>query len=212
MRNVLTFDVRGECSCACVGAFYDGSEKIKLIYEADSYTAPTVKVTGGYNDETIDPITIDLTVENGFAVGEFPIAETIEKYPMWTYSFQYIDGEKIGTTFTLSFGGAGSFQKSTYSSLYVTYGGDLAFKWRYISTIPTTRYSNSTFDTDEETGEITLKTAKKITAEMTGDTITKITIMYDDDTSNTYSCGYDTDGRLTQFGSLPITYTETGSG
>ena len=113
MRNILTFDVRGYSSCACVAAFYDGSDKIKLIYEADSYTTPTAKIT--YTEiltesESVDVETITLTVENGFAVGEFPV-ELLETYYTKKLQLQYIDGDKIGTAFNILFA-SGTYKKS----------------------------------------------------------------------------------------------------
>ena len=207
MRNILTFDVRDYHSCACVAVFYDGSDKIKLIYEADSYTTPTAKIT--YTEiltesEPVDVETITLTVENGFAVGEFPV-ELLETYYTKKLQLQYIDGDKIGTAFNILFA-SGTYKKSKNVTLYVAFDGDLTFKWRYISTVNGSNYSSDDFEIDEDTNELKLKQVTDMTVDKTGSYVTKITMSYEDGTSSEYECKYDKNGRLTNFGTIAITY------
>lgn len=193
MRNIINFDVRGDCTCACVCNIHDGGEIIRLIFEADTYNAPRVELS--LNDSSGETTTVDLEVVNGRAVYDLNYldftADTIR-------TVRYVDGEKIGTW--LRFGKKQDGTIPLNRTMKVTKILDYAFE---ISFVSGTGFSDD-FEVDD--GEIKLKSAVGIEVSKSDGKVSNVTILYDDNTRSSNNCTYDTNGNLTKFGNLPITW------
>ena len=202
MQNIINFDVRGDYACSCVANIFNGAETINLFFEADEYIKPQLEViaTITTSETTTTTTTVyDLEVVNGFAV--FNLDHT----KFTSCQLKYIDGTKSGTTFYFTKSG------TTYSISQTMRVDKIAsdkFKISFVAKYKRdiNSYSDD-FEVDED-GTLTVKSPTKIKVTETDDLVSNVTLVYSETDERSYSCKYDENGKLTQFGSLPITWNE----
>lgn len=203
MRNVVTFDVRGVCNCACVMNVLDGSDSINLIFEIGDYENPQIEIIAG--DTTT---TTALTVENGVATFTLDLSLFDGIQIVQT---RYIDGEKIGTQYTWktqsSVGIPDGYMRSG-QTLRVIRETDELFKLESYSVNdkPATSYDRNSF-TVTDTGELMLQTPHEITVTVDGnDLVTNVDFDYGDDQHKSFSVSWNSSNKISKFGNIPINW------
>lgn len=203
MRNVVTFDVRGVCNCACVMNVLDGSDSINLIFEIGEYDNPQIEIIAG--DTTT---TTALTVENGVATFTLKLSlfDGIQ-----IVKTRYIDGEKIGKQYiwkTKSSVGIPDGIVVGGQTLRVIRETDDLFKLELyvVNDKPATSYDRSSF-TVTDTGELTLQTPHEITVSVNdADLVTNIDFDYGDDQHKSFSVSWNDLNKISKFGNIPINW------
>lgn len=203
MRNVVTFDVRGVCNCACLMNVLDGSNNINLIFEVGEYDDPQIEIIAGETTTTTA-----LTVENGVATFELKLSLFDGNEIVKT---RFIDGEKIGKQYTWKtqyFVGIPDGYVKSGQTLRVIRETDDLFKLEMyaVNDKPATSYNANSF-TVTDTGELTLKTPHEITVETNNDDfVTGINFDYGDDEINSFSVSWNDKNKISKFGDIPITW------
>lgn len=200
MKNIIVFDVRGECSCACVANILENdANNIILTFEDDSYSNPKFEIKSSTGESTL----YNLTVVNGMATGEFNWGEILQSENSYC-QMRYADNDKIGKWF--------NWQLSTtttgidYKSLRVYKENDTTFSIKFIASqlTPVNSADPNDFDVDEN-GVMSLKSVSSINAvKNSNKKIGSIEFIYENGTSETCNCTYNSDGDLTTFGSITI--------
>ena len=216
MRNIVTFDVRGECNCVFVSNVFDwSSENIILTFEADSYTSPKIEVEFGVGGNIE---THDLTVENGLAIYDFPLTN-FDKSPF--IYIRYLDGEKVGTWFRFNCTQGGTIPNNhtckvlkngeTIFNVYYVVIYNISSNMTYnkddfiIKNITTTTDTETT-ETAGDTSELSIKDVKSIIVQTTtAGTITDVGFVYEDNTGKNYEVAFNADGKLAKFGDITFT-------
>lgn len=216
MKNTVMIDVHGQCTCNCVSNVYDYiSENIRITFAADSYDSPQIEVefeVGG------DIETHDLEIENGLAVYDFPLTN-FDKSPF--INFRYLDGEKVGTWFTLRCTQGGTVPNN--HTLRVFKSGDTNFIANYVVIYD---FSSAMTYNDEDfiikelsattsaavksepvsvKNELSIKDVKSIIVQATAAGVpTDIGFIYEDNTGKNYEVAFNADGKLAKFGDITI--------
>ena len=204
MRNVVSFDVRGVCNCACVMNVLDGSDSINLIFEIGDYDDPQIEIVAG--DTTT---TTALTVENGVAHFTLKLSLFDRNQIVKT---RFVDGEKIGKQFTWKtqsiFGIPDGYVQSGQTLRVIRETTDLFKLELYaVNDKPATSYDANSF-TVTDTGELTLKTPHEITVETNSDDfVTGINFNYGDDEIKSFSVSWNDKNKISKFGNIPITWS-----
>lgn len=203
MRNVVTFDVRGVCNCACVMNVLDGSNSINLIFEIGDYENPQIEIIAG--DTTT---TTALTVENGVATFTLKLSLFDRIQIVKT---RYVDGEKIGKQYTWK------TQSSVGIPDGIVVGGqtlriiretDNLFKLGMygVNGKPATSYDPNSF-VISDTGELSLQTPHEITVTVNdADLVTNIDFDYGDDYIKSFSVSWNDLNKISKFGDIPINW------
>lgn len=167
MRNLINFDVRGDCACACVACIFDGSESIRFIFEANEYIKPQMQlaITDG------ETITVDLLVENNLAIYDFDISILHDGIK---FTVQYLDVGKVGATF--NFRQKYDLSSSRTLKVYDQGGHDLMIYCTQKYKMPD--FSDD-FDIDED-GKISIKQMKIVAGENV-----KVDEAFDEETNTT---------------------------
>lgn len=207
MQNIINFDVRENCVCSCLCNIHNDSETINLFFEADEYNNPQLEISIINGTVTTTDV-YDLEVVNGYAVYDLDhtIFTTAERI-----SIKYIDGLKISTLVYFS-KTAQTYSKSR--TMRVNKVSDDTFKIEFIARRKSqvNDFSYDDFEVDEN-GELTVKSPTEIKVTKTNNVISNVTLIYKKTTTTTdadqksYNCTYDTNGNLTKFGDLPITWS-----
>lgn len=203
MRNVVTFDVRGVCDCACVMNVLDGSDSINLIFEVGEYDDPQIEIVSG--DTTT---TTALTVENGVATFTLKLSLFDRIQIVKT---RYIDGEKICTQYTWKTKSSVGIPDGIVvggQTLRVIRETDDLFKLEMYSVNdkPATSYDGNSF-TVTDTGELTLQTPHEITVTVNdADLVTNIDFDYGDDYIKSFSVSWNDLNKISKFGDIPINW------
>ena len=212
MKNIVIFDVRGECSCACVANIFENqSNTINLTFEAETFENPKIEVLT-QSESTF----YNLSVENGVAVGEFPWNDIFgDTSTTTTCRMRYVDGEKVGTWFIWSLSKtsvpAGMIEAG-YRTLKVSkriYLGNTVFDINWVASElkQVNGVNPSQFNVSDD-GEISLKEVENVTAKKNeNDQVILIGINYTDGTSSINQCVYDSDGNLISFGDIDIIWS-----
>lgn len=199
MRNVVTFDVRGVCDCACVMNVLDGSNSINLIFEIGDYENPQIEIIAG--DTTT---TTALTVVNGIAYVALNLSLFVENIVVKT---RFIDGEKIGKQFTwISENYLASYGVPYGYTLRVNRGEYDMFTLSLINSNGTSDgYNPNDFDVDN--GELSLKTPRNVTVTSNSDDqVINIDFEYENDYHKSFLVEWDENDKIVKFGNLPITW------
>ena len=203
MRNVVSFDVRGVCNCACLMNVLDGSDSINLIFEIGEYDDPQIEIVAG--DTTT---TTALTVENGVATFtlDLSIFDGIQ-----IVKTRYIDGEKIGKQFTWQtqsiFGIPDGYVRSSQTLRVIREAVDwFKLELYAVNDKPATSYDPNSFSISD-TGELSLQTPHEITVSVNNDDlVTNVDFDYGDDQHKSFSVEWNENQKITKFGNLPITW------
>ena len=204
MRNVVTFDVRGVCNCACVMNVLDGSNSINLIFEIGDYENPQIEIIAGETTTTTA-----LTVENGIAT----FALKLSLFDGVSYiKTRYIDGEKIGKQYTWktqsSVGISDGYVRSGQTLRVIRETVDwFKLELYAVNDKPATSYDRNSFSISD-TGELSLQTPHEITVTVDeNDLVTNIDFDYGDDQHKSFSVDQDpSTGRINKFGNIPINW------
>lgn len=207
MKNIVIFDVRGECSCACVTNIYErGVNTIVLTFEADSYANPKFEIMVG-ESSTLH----DLSVENDVAYGVFDWKSVFSvDNPPSSCQIRYVDGDKVGTWFKWSLTTTTvpiGMIESGFRTLRVFKTSITNFEIQFVSSalVPISAANPDDFDVDD--GEISLKNVTDINVKKNSDDqITSVEIVYEDEIAETYVCKYNTDGDLISFGDIAVNW------
>ena len=205
MKNIVIFDVRDNSSCVCVAnIFVKNDNTINLAFEAAAYENPKIEVS--VNDVSTF---YNLTVSNGVATIVFPYYRIFTD-DITTCKIRYVDGEKVGTWFTLFLSGAPT--DPGYRTLKVLKDTNTTFTIKWVaSELKQVSVANPSQFNVSDDGEISLKEVKveSVTAAKNDkDQVTLIGINYDDGTSSINQCVYNADGDLVQFGDIEINWGE----
>lgn len=202
MRNIIRIDVFGVCSCALVANINDWTNSIQIMFENDAFNNPTVEILVGETTTTYD-----LEVVNGVAVFNFP-------FSIFTTTtrckFRYVDGDKIGSWFTMINidGGSIPFTKTLKVIRLSEY--DFRVLLFNLYETPVTSYNPDDFTISDD-GELSLTdgaTVTQIIATDKGGRVTNVKLKYSNDTESSNDCKYDDDtGKLIKFGDLPIDWS-----
>ena len=201
MKNIIVFDVRGECWCVCVANILEtGVNNIILTFEADAYSNPKFEIKSSTGESKL----YSLTVVSGVATGEFNWNEILQSENSYC-QMHYVDNDKIGKWFnwqlpTTTTGGI------DYKSLRVYKENNTTFLIKFIASqlTPVSSANPNDFDVDEN-GVVSLKNVSSINVvKNSNKKIGSIEFIYENGTSETCNCTYNSGGDLTAFGSITI--------
>lgn len=211
MKNIVTFDVRGNCACAFMGNIFDGTTNdVDLIFEADTFENPKIEILPKDAESSTFQ---NLTVENGVAVGKFPLYIFYMDDAPLSCQIRYADGDKLGTWFTwVNFNilagllETGSRTLRVYKSLDINKNATFSLKWVMSKQTPVETADPNSFDVNSN-GELSLKTPINVSVTTSSDDqITNVDFEYKDNEHKSFAVEWNTDGKITKFGHLPITW------